>query len=179
MKAYLLAGAAITSALLTAPAHAQNSGAVPANQLYVNGQRTGGEVAPRMLGNTMYVPLRFVTDYLGGGATWDNAKQTAVIKQGVKQMTLMVGETRAVVNGEGRALTAPIRLQEGRILLPVRDVANLLGAQVTYNASSGAVFVTAPEGSREPMMRQGRAARNSTRPDSNPSSSGPTIGSAP
>ncbi|MBC8138890.1 MAG: copper amine oxidase N-terminal domain-containing protein [Fibrella sp.] len=150
------------------PVFAQGS----VHQLYVNGQPTGGEFAPRMLGNTLYVPLRFVTDHLGGGATWDNAKQTANLKQGTRNMVLVVGSTRAIVNGEGRALTAPLRLQQGRVLLPLRDVGNLMGAQVAYNEKSGAVFITVPNGSLNPTIRQGRAARNSNRPDTPATSAG-------
>lgn len=164
----------------TTPVLAQSS----VHQLYVNGQPTGGEVAPRMLGGTVYVPLRFVTDYLGGGATWDHKKKIANLQQGTRNMVFSVGDTRAVVNGEGRALTAPLRLQRGRVLLPLRDVGNLMGAQVAYNQSSGAVFVTVPEGSLNPTIRQGRAARRSNRPDTPPSAaaqngSGTVSGSAP
>lgn len=166
----------------TAPAALAQSSV---HQLYVNGQPTGGEVAPRMLGNALYVPLRFVTDHLGGGATWDSAKKTANLKQGTRNMIFVIGETRAVVNGEGRALTAPLRLQRGRVMLPLRDVGNLMGAQVAYNESSGAVFVTVPNGSLNPAIRQGRAARRSNRPDTSTASSasqngtGPVSGSAP
>lgn len=175
---HLMATIALLSCV--APAFAQGS----VHQLYVNGQPTGGEFAPRMLGNTMYVPLRFVTDHLGGGATWDGAKQTANLRQGTRNMEFVVGSTRATVNGEGRALTAPLRLQQGRILLPLRDVGNLMGAQVSYNRSSGAVFVTVPGGSLNPQIRQGRAARNSKRTDTAAAGApengtGPVSGSAP
>lgn len=171
-----------TLAVLACAASAFAQGAV--HQIYVNGQPTGGEFAPRMLGNTVYVPLRFVTDHLGGGATWDNAKQTANLKQGTRNMVFVVGSTRATVNGEGRALTAPLRLQRGRVLLPLRDVGNLMGAQVAYNETSGAVFITVPNGSLNPAIRQGRAARKSNRPDtpatgSPQNGSGAVSGSAP
>lgn len=168
------------AACCAAPAFAQNA----VHQLYVNGRPTGGEEAPRMLGNTMYVPLRFVTDHLGGGAKWNNGTKTANLRHGTREMVLVVGDTRATVNGEGRALSAPLRLQDGRVLLPLRDVGTLMGAQVSYNQSSGAVFVTVPNGSLNPTIRQGRAARNSNRPNSTETSaaqnsSGPVSGSPP
>ncbi len=172
--------ATIAALLCATPLFAQSS----VHQLYVNGQPTGGDVAPRTLGNTLYVPLRFVTDYLGGGAVWNNATQTANLRQGTQNMVFVVGSTRATVNGQGRALLAPVRLERGRILLPLRDVANLMHAQVTYNQGSGAVFLTVANGSLTPTIRQGRAARRSNRPDSAASSaarngSGPVSGSAP
>ncbi|MBC7806690.1 MAG: copper amine oxidase N-terminal domain-containing protein [Akkermansiaceae bacterium] len=172
--------AVVAVVLCAAPAFAQGS----VHQLYVNGQATGGEVAPRSFGNTVYVPLRFVTDYLGGGATWDNKTRTANLQQGTRNMVFVVGSRRATVNGEGRALTAPLRLQRGRVLLPLRDVGNLMGAQVSYNETSGAVFITVPEGSLNPAIRQGRAARDSNRPDTSATNaaqngSGAVSGSAP
>lgn len=171
---------------LAAPTRAQ-SAIKPtggANRVYVNGRATGGDVVPQRFGNTVYVPLRFVTDYLGGGAIWNNRTRTARLRQGTRDITLVIGSIRATVNGEGRALTAAPRLVDGRTLLPLRDVGNLLGAQVTFNQASGAVFVTVPEGSLEPAMRTGRAARRSDRVDGTPASaaqngSGPASGSPP
>jgi len=60
---------------------------------------------------------------------------------------LSIGSTNANVNGAGMSLSdAPFISSEGRTMVPVRFVAEAMGAEVDWNAASQTVTVTPPGG---------------------------------
>jgi hypothetical protein len=78
------------------------------------------------------VPLRGVAEWLG--ATVDYAPPTIVVKLGKRWVTLKLGANSATVNGRKVALSAPARVYGSVTCVPVRLVAEGLGAEVEYRA---------------------------------------------
>ena len=52
---------------------------VNSRRAFVNDTDTRLDAAPRMVDGSVYVPLRFVSEALGGQVTWDNASRTVAI----------------------------------------------------------------------------------------------------
>ncbi|MFD1884558.1 copper amine oxidase N-terminal domain-containing protein [Paenibacillus wenxiniae] len=89
--------------------------------------------------NTAYVPLRFISQNLGGKVSWDRSKQQVTILSDEGTVTtLVVGSKVAYVNNEKKTLSdAPFMLHyPNRIIVPLRFVSEVLGATVDATKSS-------------------------------------------
>lgn len=90
---------------------------------------TNQEVTPVLINNVTYVPIRFISQSMGGGAVWEDKTQTATIKLGNKQVKLS-------------KLMSSIQVQNinGRIYVPIRYVSEVLGKKVFY--SNGLIVIS-------------------------------------
>jgi hypothetical protein len=61
-------------------------------------------------------------------------------------------KVKVIVNGKSVSLKSPPQISKGTTLLPIRSVAEALGAQVTWNASQHTVSIDFPD--RESLKRQ-------------------------
>lgn len=113
-----------------------------AGPLVVNGTQMGAEAAARLYANTTYVSLRAVGQRLRPDAaiTWEDGQ--AVVRTGDLELTARPGAGYIAVNG--RALQVPygVWAVAGRVLVPVRVLAQAMGAQVDWNSATGQVTVT-------------------------------------
>ncbi|HVK04419.1 MAG TPA: copper amine oxidase N-terminal domain-containing protein [Armatimonadaceae bacterium] len=162
-RIYTLAGLTATflSAAGSGAGWAQSAtgakGGAPAaatHQVMVNGRPVDGDVSPHFMDGTLMIPLRFVTEYLGGKANWNDQTKVATLHYQTRVMQFRHEDPSGTVNGEGRALSKAPFILRGRILLPLRDVARFYNAQVTYNPNSRVTFIKTPSGSVEPPIRQ-------------------------
>jgi hypothetical protein len=137
-------------------------GGVPSpatHRVMVNGRPVDGDVAPTFVGGTLMVPVRFVTEYLGGRVDWDPSERTATLRRGTRgDVVFTIGSTRATVNREGRALSQAPVILAGRTLIPLREASRFLGAVVDYNDRTQVVFISTPGGSVEPPSRSNYGA---------------------
>ena len=179
---YLLLAAASLFIAGAVPAGAQTSGGAkggaPArsvSRVMVNGRPVDGDVAPVFVGDKVMIPLRFITEYLGGEANWDGASRLVTLKTGSgEQIRMTIGDTMAYYQGEGRVLSQAPVLLDGRTLLPLREVSRLMGVQTDYNYNSRTVFITATGGSHEPPMR--RMTQVPVNTSTEPSTASPSAG---
>lgn len=109
--------------------------ALPANALtgtaiYVDSQYVITDTMPLITENTTFVPLRAVSEALGADVDWVGGQ--AVIEQGGKKIVLTPRQKQAQVNGKTETLVAAPRMENNRVLVPLRFVSEQLGAQVNY-----------------------------------------------
>lgn len=98
--------------------------------------------ACRIYQNTTYVPLRAVTEALCPGVSvWWTGSCAAASAPG---LSLTARPGAVYIEANGRALHVPggVRLENGVTLVPVRVLAEALGACVDWDAATGAVTVT-------------------------------------
>ncbi|MCR4419048.1 MAG: phosphate ABC transporter substrate-binding protein PstS family protein [Clostridia bacterium] len=88
------------------------------------------------------VPMRAVFEALGATVKWEAATQTVSGQKGNTSVILKVGQKQATVSGKSVALDAPARLVSGRVLVPLRFVAEALGASVSWDAAVRRVNIT-------------------------------------
>ncbi|WP_322907023.1 copper amine oxidase N-terminal domain-containing protein [Paenibacillus campi] len=80
---------------------------------------------------TAYVPIRFVTEALGGTVSWDKTKQQVTIhSKDKKDIILTVGSNVAYVDGAQKVLPNSPQLTTPRVIVPVRFVSEVMGAKV-------------------------------------------------
>lgn len=113
----------------------------------INGDELKSDVAPTIVDDRTLVPLRAIFEVFGAEFTWDEATATAeaVMKKGSKQTTIKLTENNKTtyVNGEANELDVPAQIIDGRFLVPVRFVAETLGANVEWDAWGQCVVITA------------------------------------
>ncbi len=106
---------------------------VDAVRIFIDGT---GAVPVIVQGRTM-LPVRAIVEALGGTVTWDAAHSAVGIVLGTKQLELIIGRPLATVNGtpvaidSANVLVVPV-IVKGRTMLPVRFVAEQLGATVDW-----------------------------------------------
>lgn len=87
-------------------------------------------------------PARFVARELGAKVAWDGETATAHISGHGKSIDLVAGRNTAAVNGEEVSLDSGAVLTGGRIYVPVRFLAETLGAAVQWDEGARAVRIT-------------------------------------
>lgn len=87
-------------------------------------------------------PARFVAQALGAEVIWDRDNSKAFIRVHNKSIAMTAGKNEASVNGEKVALDSGSIISENRLYVPVRFVAETLGASVNWEAVSGTVAIT-------------------------------------
>ena len=109
---------------------------------YVNGVAKPLDAAPIIRQNRTMLPVRFVAEALGATVVWDSATSTATLTSDATEIKITIGAATATVNGEERTLDAPAFIENSRTYLPVRFVAEALGATVAWNGATSTATIT-------------------------------------
>ena len=99
------------------------------------------DVAPVIRDGRTMLPARFVVEALDGAVAWDEAARKVTITKEGAVLEIFIGERFATVNGEPVELDAPAFIENDRTYLPIRFVAEYLGANVAWNADAQSVTI--------------------------------------
>lgn len=105
-------------------------------RIEVNGQSVHSDVAPFIQNSRTMVPLRFVAEALGAKVEWAPNTRTVTVRYLEKVVVLPVDSTVAHVNGTTVVLNVPATIVNGRTFVPLRFVAEALGAIVLWNSEA-------------------------------------------
>ena len=111
---------------------------------YVNGEPSLLDAKPIIRNDRAMLPVRFVAEALGATVKWNSDTSTAVLFTDDVIISITIGATAAVVNGESITLDSPAFIENNRTYLPVRFVAESLGATVTWDGVSSTATITKP-----------------------------------
>lgn len=93
-----------------------------------------------------YAPMVALLDAMGGwDTTWDRVSRTATSETDRFTLAVPVGQRYVAVDGQRHTISAPNLIRNGRTYVPLRAVAELLGAKVTFTSWSAPVKVTTGE----------------------------------
>ena len=107
----------------------------------LNGNYAANDVAPIISGNRTFLPIRLIAESLGATVTWNGEVQSVTIEEGDTIIVIYIGQAFATVNGEPVQLDAPAFIANDRTYLPVRFVAENLGATVSWDAETKEVTI--------------------------------------
>lgn len=130
-----LAMSAALAAGSIAPALAQNVTVV------VNGQTMSFDQPPVMRNNRVFVPMRAIFERLGSTVVYSNGQINAQGRG--RSVHLTIGSTDASVNGSHFTMDVAPFTVAGRTEVPLRFVAQSLGANVDWNGNTQTVAITA------------------------------------
>ena len=88
------------------------------------------------------IPVRFVTEDLGATVEWNaQDREVYIAKDGVYIM-IRIDQEMILVNGRTKAMDTKAIIKEDRTYVPIRYVAEELGATVGWDASTRTVIIT-------------------------------------
>jgi len=100
--------------------------------------------------NRTLVPIRFVSEFLGGTVDWNATTRTVTIKFGKNinneglEIELTIENTIVYVNGkEVKTDVAPL-IKDSRTFVPLRFIAETMGFNVEWNSANRSIAITTP-----------------------------------
>jgi len=103
--------------------------------ILVNGDELARDPAPRRVGGRVLIPVVRIYSALGINVARDG--DTLVASAPSKRITITVGSARATVDTHKIMMDSPAIEIDGATYVPLRFVADSLGAQVTYDRGHG------------------------------------------
>lgn len=139
---FKMAVAALTlGAALVTPASAQS-----ARVLVNNREVEFVDQSPIERDGRIYIPLRGVLEEIGAETIqWRPARGEVFVQSGEREILLNIGSERARVDNRDVFLDAPPILLGGRTLVPLRFVAENLGATVRWVGDTRTVYISVPQ----------------------------------
>ncbi|WP_337097990.1 copper amine oxidase N-terminal domain-containing protein [Paenibacillus sp. YIM B09110] len=97
----------------------------------VNGTISVMPTQPQLFGKRVYIPVRGLFESLGGKVGINGKLVT--ISYGMHHVELELGTSTARIDGETVQLDDPIRIENGRTMVPFRFIGEALGASINWN----------------------------------------------
>jgi hypothetical protein len=102
---------------------------------------------PVEIGGRILVPLRGVMERLGAFVHYEQTARTVRAFRGPTNITLPVGSRRALIGDRAVTLDVPALIVNGATVVPLRFMAEALGARVTYDVVSRGVNIAVADDS--------------------------------
>lgn len=101
----------------------------------VNGKTITNDAAPIIRNDRTLIPIRFITESLGGKVDWNGVTKEVTLNIDGKEIKMTIGKTLEKYG------VAPV-IVDGRTFVPVRFVADELGATVAWDDATKTVTIT-------------------------------------
>lgn len=152
----------LKTALLTALLTLSTLTSSSALSVLVNGQPLNSDVPPQIINNRTFVPVSAVADATGAVVEWHPGPKAVVIKKGMNEVQLKIGESFGIKNGNKVVLDAPAQIVDGRTMVPLSFIASNLDIPVSYDSATKTVLIgenmtagqTAPQPAPAPQPAQ-------------------------
>jgi hypothetical protein len=136
----LTSGGTIPNPMISAPPQTPPN----AVNVIINGIAQNFEVPPQIIGGRTMLPLRAIGEALGMEVGYDNETRTVTLTADGLFVTHVVGTTQITVSGENQNSDVPSALISGRVFLPLRVLAEAIGANVEWDAPARTAIISQP-----------------------------------
>lgn len=113
-------------------------------QIYIDNEPLDPEYSPHVIEGRTFVPIRVIAEKWGAVVGWNQQLQQVRIQKDRLMIDLFIDQHEAIVNRESVYSDAAPIVIEGKTMVPLRFVGELLGATIGYNHENHAVYVTLP-----------------------------------
>jgi len=121
--------------------------------LIIDGEEIVPDVAPYIdvkTGRAM-VPIRYATEPMGAILSWQGGSNaTAYIYKDNITVTLPIGKKEASINGISCTLDSPAVIKNGRTMVPIRFLAEGMGASVAWEGTTKTITISWPDSLQVP-----------------------------
>jgi hypothetical protein len=107
----------------------------------IDGKLQNYEQPPVIRDGSTLVPLRAIFESMGAAVAWDSATQTATGRKGNTTISLKIGESKAVKNGQTIDLDVPAQLINGNTMAPARFIGEAFGGELQWDGKSRTVQI--------------------------------------
>ncbi len=109
----------------------------------LNGKQAAVDAPPIIQDGMVLVPLRAIIEPLGGEIVWEEQTKTVFARRGSIEIALWPGSSDAAVNGRIIQLPTPVQTVNSRIMVPLQFIADILGADVSWDAGTQTAVINA------------------------------------
>jgi hypothetical protein len=109
--------------------------------IVIDGSKLPSDVPALVSGDHVLVPLRGVFEQFGASVSYDESSAVATAALGATTVQVTVGSVQARINGRPATMDVAARELAGRVMIPLRFVAQALGVSVDYDASANTVVI--------------------------------------
>ncbi|QKS70329.1 copper amine oxidase N-terminal domain-containing protein [Paenalkalicoccus suaedae] len=124
------------------PAPAPKPAPLPTADVYINGALLKVDQKAVIKDSTTLVPMRAIFEALGATVQWDDQTKKIVGTKGTQKITLTVGNKVAYTSAGAIQLSQPAQIVNKRTLVPLRFIAETLGANVQWDKDTRTVKIT-------------------------------------
>ncbi len=110
----------------------------------IGGKLLGFDRLPRLIDDRMAVPMRFIFETFGLDVQWDPADNTATVKKDGAVIAFRSMDKIAWVNGVPVEMDIPMYNDDGRLLVPIRFLAENLGYRVDWDPENRIANIALP-----------------------------------
>ncbi|MCZ8512054.1 beta-propeller domain-containing protein [Paenibacillus filicis] len=141
-KRTLLTGVlALTLIVAVSPALITQADSSSGIAVQLNGSPIRLSVSPQLIGSTLMVPFRELSEALGAEVEWNEGEQSVTATKGDRTLHLAVGSKDADKNGQSVRLDeAPLKT-EGRVLVPLRFFSEAFDFNVYWDGLNQTVSI--------------------------------------
>lgn len=126
---------------ITTEAKINISGMTKNVQVVIDGETISFEQEPIIYNDRTMVPMRKIFEELGAEVSWDRTTKTATGKKGERTVKITIGSNKMYVNNTVYELDTTVMLMGGSTLVPVRAIAEGMGAEVEWNGNNYTVYI--------------------------------------
>ncbi|MGM0396357.1 MAG: stalk domain-containing protein [Bacillota bacterium] len=139
---YFVMGIMATVLMVSSGCETEATGMEPI-KLVVDGKDITHLTEPIIENGRTLVPIRFVTEEIGGEVSWDNATRTVKAWKGDKSLRLVVDSRVVEIGNSQDAIVSDVapRIIESRTFVPLRLISNGLGIEVEWDNDTRTVIV--------------------------------------
>ncbi|OKP98761.1 copper amine oxidase N-terminal domain-containing protein [Paenibacillus sp. P46E] len=109
-------------------------------ELNINGIVTMMDTRPSNMSGTTYIPLRYLGEGIGAKVKYDHQTRTVWVMAGSDTLKFWIDSNVMEVNGMQKSVGAKVIInKDGRTMVPLRFIAELLQWNVTWNQTEGLI----------------------------------------
>lgn len=105
----------------------------------VNGTSLTIDQAPTIVDGNTLVPIRFVTEAIGGQVDWYEPERRVSVKRGGQMMDFWLGQTDYVADGKRKTAEVSPELMNERTMVPLRVLSEHFGWKVTWDEKTRSI----------------------------------------
>lgn len=116
---------------------------IGATRFKVDGELKDFEASPYIKNNRTYLPVRFVAENLGAEVKWDANNGTATIESEEALITISTNSKVIIIDGKSKKMDVMPEIVNGRMMCPIRHIAEALNCKVEWSVSENKAVITA------------------------------------
>ncbi|MBC7195003.1 MAG: hypothetical protein H5U37_05040, partial [Caldisericia bacterium] len=115
-------------------------------KIYINGLEREIDVAPFILNGRVYVPIRFITESLGGNVIYNDKDKSISFVLFDKSVLMWVDKKNYFVNFKEYFMDSPpFIIKPGRVMVPLRFIAEAVDAKVLWDGTLKKITIIYPD----------------------------------
>ena len=105
-------------------------------KLVIDGKEITEGAKPVVISGVTLLPLRLVSEKLGGVVTWNADAKRATINTAAFEVVFNVDEKKYSVNGAFKTLEVAAQIVDGTVMIPIRAFGDAITARVAYDSKN-------------------------------------------